>query len=91
MKSIPQTIFAGMVAGHCDLYITIDPFFFISSPQEVRVWCPGLGGTAHPVDSIDARDIANLEEPWRIQFHNIIQHYPGSQLPGLRNKFKPAG
>ena len=90
-KSFLKTILAGMMAGHCDLDIMVDPFFLhFPRPREARVWYPGLGRTADPANMIEALEIADREEPWRLQFRHMIQDHPGMSIPRIRGKFLPA-
>ena len=80
-----------MIEGHCDLDIFLDPFF-LHCPRmhEERVLYPGLGRNTDPADLLEALEIADREDPWRIQFRNAPGDHPGSQIPRLQNKFKPA-
>ena len=89
-KNFLKTMLRGMVEGHCDLDILLDPFFLqYLRMHEDRVWYPGLGHNADPADLLEALEIANCESPWRNQFRNDPGDHPGSQIPRLHNKFKP--
>ena len=59
-KSSLETILSGMVAGHCDLDILLDPFFIhYPRPHEERVWYPGFGNSGDPADHLEALDPAD--------------------------------
>ena len=90
-KNFLKRILGGMIAGHCDLDILLDPFFLhYPRPHEERVWYPGLGHSNDPADLLEALDMADQEDPWRNQFRNAYWDHPGSQIPRLQDKFKPA-
>uniref|UniRef100_A0AAV1VNR9 Uncharacterized protein n=1 Tax=Peronospora matthiolae TaxID=2874970 RepID=A0AAV1VNR9_9STRA len=90
-KNFLKMILSGMIAGHCDLDILLDPFFLhYPRPHEDRVWYPGLGHSNDPADLLEALDMADQEDPWRNQFRNAYWDHPGSQIPRLQDKFKPA-
>ena len=83
-----------MIDGDCDLNILLDPFF-LHHPRihEERVWYPGLGHNADPADPADlvaALEMADQNDSWRNQFRNAYWDHPGSQVPRLQDKFKPA-
>ena len=87
-KTFLKTILAGMIDGYCDLDIMLDPFFLhFPRPHESRIWYPGLGRTTDHADLIEALEIADREEPWRLQFRHTIRHHPGIFIPRIRNKF----
>uniref|UniRef100_A0AAV1TU08 Uncharacterized protein n=1 Tax=Peronospora matthiolae TaxID=2874970 RepID=A0AAV1TU08_9STRA len=90
-KNFLKMILSGMIAGHCDLDILLDPFFLhYPRPHEDRVWYPGLGHSNDPADLLGALDMADQENPWRNQFRNAYWDHPGLQVPRLQDKFKPA-
>ena len=59
-KNFLKRILGGMIAGHCDLDILLDPFFLhYPRPHEERVWYPGLGHSNDPADLLEALDMAD--------------------------------
>jgi hypothetical protein len=90
-KNFLKRILSGMIAGYCDLDILLDPFFLhYPRPHEERVWYPGLGHSNDQADLLEAMDMADQADPWRNQFRNAYGDHPGSQIPRLQDKFKPA-
>ena len=66
-KTIIRFILQGMIEGHCDLDIRLDPFIlhFPSSSEKV-LWCSGLGCKMTKIPNlITALSLADSAEPWR--------------------------
>ena len=86
-----NTILNGLLAGLCNLDILLDPFFLhYPRPYVERVWYQGLEHSDEPTDLLEALYMADQEDPWRNQSRNDYWDHPGSQIPRLQNKFKPA-
>ena len=91
-KAILRFILQGMIAGHCDLDILLDPFFLhFPSFKEVSPWYPGFGcGPKGIPNLISALPLLDAAEPWRSQYSSSIAAYPGSSIVRLPGKFFPA-
>ena len=70
----------GMMEGHCDLDILLDPFFLhFPASSEKRIGYPGLGCKTTKIPNlITAYLLADSAEPWRNQYRprlqNILDH-----------------
>ena len=90
-KRFLNHILKGIIAGHCDLDILLDPLFLhYPRPHEDRIWYPGLGQSTDPNSLIDALEIADRNEPWRNQFRNSPDPHPAMAISRLHGKFLPA-
>ena len=87
---ILRFILNGMIAGHCDLDILLDPFFLhFPSHMEVSPWYPGLREKSI-LNLISALPLLDAAEPWRTQYRSSIADHPGSSIARLQGKFFPA-
>ena len=90
-KTVSRFIFQGMIDGHCDLDLFLDPFFMhLKSPVEMRPWYPGLGDSPKNIPNlISALARLNTAEPWRNKFRSRIKDHPGSSIARLSGKLFP--
>ncbi|OWZ05112.1 hypothetical protein PHMEG_00022858 [Phytophthora megakarya] len=89
-KTFLKIVLLGIVAGHCDLDIFLDPaFLHFPRPGERSKWYPGLYRTPRPANLFRALRDADRQGPWRNQYYHAIEAHPGSQLPRLEGKFVP--
>ena len=84
-------ILQGMIHGHCDLDVLLDPFFMhLPSQLEIRPLYPGLGD---PRKNIPSRIIAlarlGSAKRWRNQFQSRIEDRSGSSIARLFAKLFP--
>ena len=85
-KTFLAFVLRGIIDGHCDLDIFLDPFFLHCPRQrEKRAWYPGLIGASD--DLCGDLEVVDVVEPWRNQFRADITAHPGSSLPRLSAKF----
>jgi hypothetical protein len=89
-KSFLRSIFKGIIAGHCDLDLLLDPLF-LQYPRkgEKRAWYPGDGCRRSPSDLLSALKLVDRADPWQNQFRHCIQDHPSSKLDRLASKFMP--
>ena len=90
-KTILRVILQGMIEGHCDLDILLDPYFLhFPVYAEVRPWYPGLDCKQKNIPNlITALSLLDSAEPWRNQYRSSIADHPGSSLARLSSKFFP--
>ena len=90
-KKVLAYILKGMVEGHCDLDILLDPMFLhFPRAGEDRIWYPGLVGNRTNIPNlITALHMCDASEPRRIQFRRSMTDHPGAALPRLVGKFFP--
>ena len=88
-KGILKFILQGMIEGHCDLDIFLDPFFMhFPRSNEQRMWYPGLGNKRPNLPNLaTALYQTDAAEPWRNQYRAAIAQHPGSSHPRLTGKF----
>ena len=87
-KRFLQFVLRGLIAGHCDLDILLDPFFLhYPRSHESGRWYPGLGTTQDPADLVTALQLVDEADPWRNQFRSAIADHPGSSIDRLVGKF----
>lgn len=69
-KKALEIALQGMIAGHCDLDLFLDPFIlhFPRRNAEQSAWCPGLGARVRPSDLLEALALTDTSDPWRNQF-----------------------
>ena len=91
-KTVIRFILQGMIEGHCDLDILLDPFFLhLPALSEERIWYPGLGCKTTKIPNlITDLSLANLAEPWRNQYRSAIAKHPGSSITRISGKFFPS-
>ena len=88
-KIVLQFLLQGMIDGHCDLDILLDPFF-LHFPRviERRIWYPGYGRRGGNIPNLaTALSMLDSAEPWRNQYRDSVDRHPGSSIPRLRGKF----
>ena len=84
-------ILQGMIDGHCDLDLLLDPFFMhFPSLTEMRPWFPGYGDPQKNIPNL-VTALARLDkaEPWRNQFRSRIADHPGSSIARISGKYFP--
>ena len=88
-KIVLRTILQGMIAGHCDLDILLDPIFLhFPRPKEAKTWYPGSSaGRADIPNLVTALSVDDEAGPWRNQFRSSISDHPGSSIPRLAGKY----
>ena len=87
-KRFLQFVLRGLIAGHCDLDILLDPFLLhYPRSHESGRWYPGLGTTQDPADLVTALQLVDEADPWRNQFRSAIADHPGSSIDRLVGKF----
>jgi hypothetical protein len=91
-KKILEIVLQGMIQGHCDLDLLLDPFLlhFPRKNAEDGAWYPGLGARVAPVDLLEALTLADTSDPWRNQFRDSPPDHPGLQVARLDGKFRLA-
>lgn len=90
-KSVLRFILQGMIDGHCDLDLLLDPFFMhFPSLTEMRPWFPGYGDPQKNIPNL-VTALARLDkaEPWRNQFRSRIADHPGSSIARISGKYFP--
>ncbi|GMF47148.1 unnamed protein product [Phytophthora fragariaefolia] len=83
-QTLLKHLLAGMIAGHCDLDLLLDPFFPpLSRTSEYGLWYPSLGASRAPANLVQALSIVDAADPWRNQYRTnpcTSEHifwYPG--------------
>ncbi|KAG1695475.1 hypothetical protein DVH05_019631 [Phytophthora capsici] len=88
-KKILAIILRGIVRGHCDIDLFLDPFILhFPRKSEQGTWYPGLGARNAPTDLLAALALVDVSEPWRNQFRSNPQDHPGLRVARLDGKFR---
>ena len=82
-KTVLRFILRGMVLGHCDLDILLDPFFLhLPLTTEIKLWYPCLECKQKNIPNfLSALSKLDSTEPWRNQYRASIADHPGSLIP----------
>ena len=78
-KIVLRTILQGIIAGHCDLDILLDPIFLhFPRLKEAKTWYPGssAGRTDIP-NLVTALSVDDEAEPWKNHFAHQYRITPG--------------
>lgn len=88
-KTVLRFILRGMIEGHCDIDILLDPVFLhLPRVAEKQLWYPGLGTRKTNLPNLaSALLLTNSAEPWRNQYRAAIADHPGMSIPRLAGKF----
>ncbi|GMF22414.1 unnamed protein product [Phytophthora fragariaefolia] len=88
-QTLLKHLLAGMVAGHCDLDLLLDPFFLhLPRTSEHGFWYPGLGASRAPADLVQALSIVDAANPWRNQYRTNPNDHPGYHIVRLDGNFR---
>ncbi|CAI5725176.1 unnamed protein product [Peronospora effusa] len=80
----------GMVAGHCDLDILLDPFFQPVTPtRQLSYWTPRVNQESSQPGLMEALQVVDDVEPWRIFYHKNIHEHPAFGVSRLHGKLSP--
>jgi hypothetical protein len=88
-KTVLRFILRGMIDGHCDIDILLDPVFLhLPRVAEKQFWYPGLGTRKTNIPNLaSALLLTDSAEPWRNQYRAAIADHPGMSIPRLAGKF----
>ena len=85
-----KKVLQGMVAGHCDLDILLDPFFLPATPtRQLTLWYPHVEDRGPQAGLLEALQIADDADPWRIFYRKRLQEHPAFTIPRLPGKLCP--
>ena len=85
-----EKVLQGMVEGHCDLDILLDPFFQPVTPtRQLTLWYPIVDRSNPQAGLLEAMQAADDAQPWRIFYREHIQDHPAFKIPRLPGKFCP--
>ncbi|GMF41106.1 unnamed protein product [Phytophthora fragariaefolia] len=89
-KSFLRQVLKGMLAGHWDLDVLLDPFFLHYPQTGERIsWYPGLGSSPRSSDLIEALRTADAADPCRNHYRDRAADHPAHQIDRLDGKFRP--
>ena len=87
-KTVFRFILQGMIEGHCDLRVLLDPFFLhFPDSSKKRIWYPGSGCKKIKFPNfITALSLADSDDPWRNQYQSAIAKNHGSSITRISRK-----
>ena len=79
----------GMVEGHCDLNILLDPVILhLPRSTEKQFWYPGLGAWNTNIPNLaSALFLTSSAELWINLYQAVIADHQGMLIPRLAGKF----
>ena len=89
--TVVEIILQGMVAGHCDLDILLDPFFLPVTPtRQLTIWYPGTESGNPHAGLMETLQDADDKAPWRLFYRTCLQDHPAHTIARLQRKFYPS-
>ena len=87
-KTVFRFVLQGMIEGHCDLGVLLDPFFLhFPDSSKKRIWYPGSGCKKIKFPNfITALSLADSDDPWRNQYQSAIAKNHGSSITRISRK-----
>ena len=85
-----QVVLQGIVQGHCDLDILMDPYLWHMVPTRgLTPWYPGAGPVSSTSSLIDCLRQDDAASPWRVKHRDRVTQHPAYAVQRLRGKFVP--